>query len=157
MTVQVYTKPVDWTRNVHGRNITKARMCELCAKCVQTVTVQVYTNQFTVQVYTNLVYWLIMKGMYMDRTSRNVHGRNITKVRLCELCAKCVQTVTVQAYTKPVHCTSVYKTVCKLVGISLNKLKVDIWKMKGEIQFWGQTDTQTHTLPFALLELLLRS
>ena len=62
----------------------------------------------------------------MDRTSRNVHGRNITKVRLCELCAKCVQTVTVQVHTKPVYCTSVYKTVCKLVSISLNKLKVDI-------------------------------
>ena len=25
-------------------------------------------NQFTVQVYTKLVYWLIMNGMYMDRT-----------------------------------------------------------------------------------------
>ena len=62
----------------------------------------------------------------MDRTLRNVHGWNITKVRLCELFAKCVQTVTVQVYTKPVYCTSVYKTVCKLVGISLNKLKVDI-------------------------------
>ena len=72
------------------------------------------------------LYWLIMKGMYMDRTSRNVHGWNITKVRLCKLCTKCEQTVTVQVYTKPVYCTSVYKTVCKLVGISLNKLKVDI-------------------------------
>ena len=102
------------------------------------------------------LYWLIMKGMYMDRTSRNVHGRNITKVRLCELCAKCVETVTLQVYTKPVYCTSVYKTVCKLVGISLNKLKVDISKMKGEIQFWGQTDRQTHLI-FALLEMLFRS
>ena len=58
----------------------------------------------TVEVYTRLVFWLIMKGMYMDRTVR------ISKVRLCELCAKCVQTVTVQVYTKPVNCTSVYKT-----------------------------------------------
>ena len=72
----------------------------------------------------------------MDRTSMNVHGQNIAKVRLCELCTKCVQTVTLQVYTKLVYCTSVYKTVCKLVGISLNKLKVDISKMKGEIQFW---------------------
>ena len=92
----------------------------------------------------------------MDRTSRNVHGRNITKVRLCELCAKCVQTVTLQVYTKPVYCTSVYKSVCKLVRISLNKLNVDILKMKAKIQFWGQKHTQTDTLPFALLELLLR-
>ena len=60
----------------------------------------------------------------MDRTLRNVHGRYITKVRLCELCAKCVQTVTVQVYTKPVYYTSLYKTVCKLVGISLNKLRL---------------------------------
>ena len=29
---------------------------------------------------------------------------------LYELCAKCVQTVTVQVYTKPVYCTSVHKT-----------------------------------------------
>ena len=67
-------------------------------------------NQLTVQLYTKPVYWLMMKGMYMDRTSRNVHGRTITKVRLCELCAKCVQTVTVQVYTKLVDCTHVHKT-----------------------------------------------
>ena len=36
--------------------------------------------------YTKLVYWLIMKGMYMDRTLRNVHGQNITKARLFQLC-----------------------------------------------------------------------
>ena len=64
--------------------------------------------------------------MYMDRTFRNVHGRNITKVRLCEQCAKCAKTVTVQVYTKPVYCTSVDKTVCKLVNISLYMLKVGI-------------------------------
>ena len=57
----------------------------------------------------------------MDITLRNVHGQNITKVRLYELCSKCVQAVTVQVYTGPVYYTSVYKTVCKLVGISLNK------------------------------------
>ena len=61
----------------------------------------------------------------MDRTLRNVHGRNITKVRLYELCAKCVQTVSVQVYTNPVNYTSVYKTVRKLVGININKLKDD--------------------------------
>ena len=60
------------SRNVHEGNITKVRLCELCAKCVQNVTVQVYTNQLTVQVYTNQL--------------------------------------TVQVYTKPVYCTSVHKT-----------------------------------------------
>ena len=75
--------------------------------------------------------------------------------RLC--CLKCTQNqLTVQVYTKPVYCTSVYKSACKLVRISLNKLNVDILKMKAEIQFWGQKHTQTDTLPFALLELLLR-
>ena len=156
----MYTKPAYCTsthktsllvnneRNVHGRNITKVRLYDLFAKCVQNVnvqlytnqlTVQVYTNQLTVQVYTKPVYCtsvhktsLIMKGIYMDRRSRNVHGRNITKVRLCELCAKYLQTVTVQVYTKVFS------------------------KMKGEIQLWGQTIKQTH-LTFALLELLLRS
>ena len=73
-------------------------------------------TQLTVQVFTKPVYCTM---------ERNVHGQNITKVGLYELCAKCVQTVTLQVYTKPVNCTSVYKTVCKLVGISLNKLKVD--------------------------------
>ena len=65
--------------------------------------------------YTKLVYRLRMKGMYKDRTLRNVHGRNITKVRLFELCAKYLQIVTVQVYTKPVYCTSVHKTssLCK--------------------------------------------
>ena len=52
--------------NIHGHNIKECsqtehhhgyRLCKLCAKYVQTVTVQVYTK---------LVYWLIMKGMYMD-------------------------------------------------------------------------------------------
>ena len=32
--------------------------------------------------------------MYMDRTlSRNVHGWNITKIRLCKLCENYVKTV----------------------------------------------------------------
>ena len=107
-------------RNVHGRNITKVRLFELCAKYVQTVTVQVYTK---------LVYWLIMKGMYKDRTLRNVHGQNITKVRLFELCAKYVQTVTVQVYTKPVYCTSVSKN-CVQTGWHKEKFSFG--------------DTQTH-------------
>ena len=65
--VQVYTKPVYCT-SVH-------KTSSPC-KCTQ--------NQFTVQVYTKLVYWLIMKGMYMERTFlRNVQGRNITKVKEC--------------------------------------------------------------------------
>ena len=63
--------------------------------------------------------------VYKTSLQVNNNERNITKVRLCELCVKCVQTVAVQVYTKPVNCTSVYKTVCKLVDISLNKLKVD--------------------------------
>ena len=63
-----------------------------CLGLVQTATVDCTSvhNQFTVEVCTKLVYWLIITGMYMDRT----------KVRLF------VQ--------------------CKLVGNSLNKLKVDI-------------------------------
>ena len=66
-TVQVYTNPV------YGTSVHKT---SLLYKCTQ--------NQFTVQVYTKLVYWLIMKGMYMDRTIlRNVQGRNISKVKEC--------------------------------------------------------------------------
>ena len=46
--------------------------------------------------YTKAVYWLIMKGMYMDRTIlRNVQGRNITKGKavktICKMCANCEQ------------------------------------------------------------------
>ena len=56
----------------------------------------------------------------MDRTSRNVHGRNITKVIGCVnyvqnvyklLLYKCRQNqFTVQVYTKLVYGTSVHKT-----------------------------------------------
>ena len=49
----------------------------------------------------------------MDRTFRNVHRRNITKLRLCEVytSVKCTQNqLTVQEYIKPVNCTSVNKT-----------------------------------------------
>ena len=95
LTVPVYTKPV------YGTSVHKT---SLWYKCTQTqYMVQVYTkpvyctsvhktsslckctqNQFTVQVYTKPVYWLIMKGMYMDRTIlRNVQGQNITKVKEC--------------------------------------------------------------------------
>ena len=52
------------------------------------------------------------------------------------MCVKCVQ-------TKPVNCTSVYKTVCKLNGINWYKLKVHNWKMKGEIQTNNQTPLYT--------------
>ena len=45
-----------------------------------------------------------MKGIYINRIPRNIYGWNITKVRLC------VETITVQVYTKPVYCTSVHKT-----------------------------------------------
>ena len=48
--------------------------------------------------YSKPDYWLIMKGMYIDKTSRNVHGQNITKVRQCKV------------YTKQVVRTSVHKT-----------------------------------------------
>ena len=126
--------------NIHGHNIKECsqtehhqgyRLCKLCAKCVQTVTVQVYTK---------LVYWLIMNK---DRTLRNVHGRNVTKVRLFELCAKYVQTVTVQVYTKLVYCTSVSKN-CVQTGWHKEKFS------------FGDRHTHTHTdtLDFALLELL---
>ena len=71
----------------------------------------------------------------------NVHGQNIKECTW-------TQTVTVQVYTKPVYCQVYAKTVCKLVGISLNKLKVDIWKIK--FSYWQHTDNQTH-LTFALL------
>ena len=63
--VQVYTKPVYCT-SVHKTS----SPCQ----CTQ--------NQLTVQVHTKLVYSLIMKGMYMERTIlRNVQGRNIIKVK----------------------------------------------------------------------------
>ena len=58
----------------------------------------------------------------MDRASRNVHGQNITKVRPCDLCAKCVQTVTVQVYTKPVYCTvqnKHFEGSCELLSLNL--------------------------------------
>ena len=113
---------------------TTVHKTSLLYKCTQ--------NQFTVQVYTKLVYWLRMKGMYKDRTLRNVHGRNITKVRLFELCAKYVQTVTVQVYTKLVYCTSVSKN-CVQTGWHKEKFSFG--------------DRHTDTLDFALLELLLRS
>ena len=83
-------------RNVHGQNITKECTWTeyyIGTSVTKSVSLQRTQNQFTIQVYTKpvsctsvqkLVYWLIMKGMYMDRTlQRNVHGRNITKVRLC--------------------------------------------------------------------------
>ena len=37
--------------------------------------------------YTKPVYWLIMKGMYIDKTSRNAHGRNISRLGSM----KCIQ------------------------------------------------------------------
>ena len=112
-TVQVYSKPVYCT-SVHKTS--------LLYKCTQ--------SQFTVQVYTKPVYctsvhkWLIMKGMYMDRTLlRNVDGRNITKVKavqtMCKMCSKCVLTVYLL-------CANCVQAACKLVGSSLNKLKVAI-------------------------------
>ena len=71
---------------------------DYCASIHKTSLLYKYTqNQFIMQVYTKPVYcanvqkgWtetditiLIMKGMYRDRTLlRNVHGRNVTKVRL---------------------------------------------------------------------------
>ena len=70
---QVYTKPVYGTKPIYCTSVHKTS--SLC-KCTQ--------SQFTVQVYTKPVYWLIMKGMYMDRTIlRNVQGRNNTKVKEC--------------------------------------------------------------------------
>ena len=115
-TVQQYTKPVYCTsvpKPVYGTSVYKTS--SLC-KCTQ--------NQFTVQVYTILVYWLIMKGMYRDRTLqrlRNVQGRNITilcspdpcktsllyKCTITSLWYMCTQNqFTVEVYTKSVYCMS---------------------------------------------------
>ena len=62
--------------------------------------------------------------MYMDETLLRLgclnYVQNVYKLLLL-------------LYTKPVYYTSENKTMCKLVSISLNKLKVDNWKMKGEI------------------------
>ena len=121
------------SRNVHGRNITKVIGCvNYVQNMYKLVLYKCTQNQFTVQVYTKLVYWLIMKGMYKDRTLRNVHGRNVTKVRLFELCAKYVQTVTVQVYTKLVYCTSVSKN-CVQTGWHKEKFS------------FGDTHTHTQT------------
>ena len=70
--------------------------------------------------------------MYMNRTLPRVGCKqNVYKLLL----DKCTQNeFIVQVYTK----------LFKRVGTSLNKLKVDNWKMKGEIQFWGQTNNQTN-------------
>ena len=74
--------------------------------------------------------------MYMDGTLPRLGCLNFVQNVYKLLLYKCTQ----NQFT--VH-------VWKLVGISLNKLKVDIWKLKGEIQFWGHTDTRTHlTLHF---------
>ena len=52
-----------------------------------------------------------MKGMYMDRTIlRNVHGQNITKIRVVQTMCKMCTKFTVQMYKKPVYYTSVHKT-----------------------------------------------
>ena len=60
--------------------------------------------------------------MYRDGTLprlRNVQGRNITKVK---------------------ECTGILCTLVHLVVLPT----LENGKMKGEIQFWGQTITQTH-------------
>ena len=44
-----------------------------------------------------------------------------------------------------------------VLGLGLKGLGLGVWGQGLTIQFWGHTDTQTDTLPFALLELLLRS
>ena len=92
LSVQVYTKPV---------YCTSVWITNLLYKCTQ--------NQFTVQVYTKPSYctslhktillykctqnqFTVHKTNLLVNNERNVHGRNITKVRLCELCAKCVHT-----------------------------------------------------------------
>ena len=59
-------------------------------------------------------------------------------------------------------CTLVLNTLVQLTGIvypcTVNWFCVHFKQPNlGNIQFWGQTNKQTHTLTFALLELLLRS
>ena len=117
----MYTKPV------YCKSVLKTSLlCKYTQSVTKSVSLQQYTkpvllykclqNQFTVQVYTKLVYWLIMKGMYMDRTIlRNVQGWNITKIRavqtmckMCNVCKICTK-FTVHVYKKPVYHTSVQK------------------------------------------------
>ena len=54
-------------------------------------------NQFTVQVYTKLVYWLIMNGMYMDRTLQRYKFHTIS---FSTTVHKTSLLYTIQVYTK---------------------------------------------------------
>ena len=105
--------------------------------------------------YTKPVYGTSLhKTSLLVNNERNVHGQNMTKVKavqnMCKMCAKYVQTVykLCNNYVQTLFklCANCEQAVCKLVGRSLNKLKVDIEKMKGEIQFLGQTHRHTHFL-----------
>ena len=146
--------------NIHVHNIKECsrtehhqgyRLCKLCAKCVQTVTVQVYTK---------LVYWLIMKGMYMDRTLlRNVHGRNITKVQVSQnqFLYNCTQNQFTIHYTS-VHKTSLVNWFCIPLYSQLVLCTLFLSLLSSKVVLGTHTHThrQTH-LTFALLELLLCS
>ena len=104
--VQVYTKPVKCT-GVH-----KTSRLYMCTN-----------NQFTVQVYTKPVdYSSVHKTSLLVNNESNVQGQNITKGKalqtMCKMCAICVLTMCKL-------CATCEQAVCNLVGISLNKLKVD--------------------------------
>ena len=97
--MQVYTKPVNCTsvhktsllvyneRNGHVQNIKECswtvyyqgyRLCELCAKCVQTVTVQVYTKPvYSISVHKTSFFTSVHKTSLLVNNERNVHGQNI--------------------------------------------------------------------------------
>ena len=133
---------------------TAVHKTSLLYKCTQ--------NQFTVQVYTKLVYWLIMKGMYMDRTLlRNVHGRNITKVQVSQnqFLYNCTQNQFTIHYTS-VHKTSLVNWFCVPLYSQLVLCTLFLSLLSSKVVLGTHThthtDRQTH-LTFALLELLLRS
>ena len=86
--VQVYTKPAHCTSVHKPVHCTSVHKTSSLYKCTQ--------NQYTVQIYTKPAHCTSLhKTSLLVNNERNVHGQNITKVRLYELCAKCVQTVTV--------------------------------------------------------------
>ena len=83
----------------------------------------------------------------MDRTLlRNIHGKNITKVRVCRLCAKCVQNV----YKL---CAYYVQTVCKLcancaqtVWLALVLISYRLTFKRWNVKFsFGDRQTDTHT------------
>ena len=117
---KLYTKPV-YSTSIHKNSV--------LYKCTQ--------KQFTVQVYTELVYWLIMNGMYRDRTLQRYKCHKIS-------------------FSTTVHKTSLlYNTSAHKTSL-VNWFRVPLYSNwfcvhfkqpnLGNIQFWdNQTDNQTDT------------